>query len=44
MEMIKRTDEIRVETEEAVQELITKTKNSAADDAMNLHHIVPHIK
>lgn len=36
MEMIKRTDEIRVETEEAVQELITKTKNNAADDGYEL--------
>lgn len=36
MEMIKRTDEIRVETEEAVQELIQETKNSSINDGYEL--------
>ena len=36
MEMIKRTDEIRVETEEAAQELIQETKNSSINDGYEL--------
>lgn len=36
MEMIKRTDEIRVETEEAAQELIQETKNSSINDSYEL--------
>ena len=36
MEMIKRTDEIRVETEEAAQELIQETKNSSINDDYEL--------
>ena len=36
MEMIKRTDEIRVETEEAAQELIQETTNSSINDGYEL--------
>lgn len=36
MEMIKRTDEIRVETEEAAQELIQETKNSSTNEGYEL--------
>ena len=36
MEMIKRTDEIRVETEEAAQELIREAKNSSTNEGYEL--------